>query len=65
VKPQINSQLTGKISLKLDSNSSWLLCYVYPCRFDNQVLNEKLVKNYVWLVNVRQYIVYEEDRNPA
>jgi len=32
VKPRINLQLTGKISLKLDFNASWLLSSVYTWR---------------------------------
>jgi len=32
IEPRINLQLTGKISLKLDSNSSLLLEYGHKCR---------------------------------
>jgi len=41
------------------------LCWVYTCRFDNQVPNGKLVKKYFLVVKLEHYFVCEEDRKLA
>jgi len=40
-------------------------CRVYTCRFDNQVLNGKLVKKYFLVTKLAQYLICEEDRKLA
>jgi len=41
------------------------LCRVYTCRFDNQMLNRKLVKKYFIVVKLAQYFVCDENKKLA
>jgi len=57
-------KLAEEISLPIVFRENECRVYII-CRFDNQVPNGKLVKQYFLVINLAQYFACEEDRKLA